>query len=158
MSTIISCVFGLQLWNLAVFLILTCSFSWWGSFLGSCVLKVVSAKYQPIVSVDMSTDTRPTRRPILDRYSVDTRSIHRPRIGRVSVDGSVDTRPRCMSVDRVDSSSTVGWYFTDTLLILHRYFTDSSPRYQWHFEFCEHYEPFLSVNQLKIKQLLFIFK
>ena len=26
-------VFGLQLWNLAVLLILTCSFSWWGSFL-----------------------------------------------------------------------------------------------------------------------------
>ena len=32
MSTI-SNVFGLQLWNLAVLLILTCYFSWWGSFL-----------------------------------------------------------------------------------------------------------------------------
>ena len=34
MSTI-SRVFGLQLWNLAALLILTCSFSWWGSLLWS---------------------------------------------------------------------------------------------------------------------------
>ena len=30
-------VFGLQLWNLALLLSLTCSFSWWGSFL--CLMK-----------------------------------------------------------------------------------------------------------------------
>ena len=76
---------------------------------GSCVLKVVSVKYRLILSADISTDMSVDTRLILGRY-----------IGRVSVDGSVDTRPRCMSVDRVDSSSTVGRYFTDTSPILYR--------------------------------------
>ena len=95
---------------------------------------------------------------ILGRYSVDTRSILGRYIGRVSVEcrsmgRSTLDRDVCRSTELIVRRQSA-----DTLPILHRYFTDSSPRYRWHFEFCEHYEPFLSVNQLKIKQLLFIFK
>ena len=43
MSTILS-VFGLQLWNLAVFLILTCSFSWW-SFGWSNQFMLISSRH-----------------------------------------------------------------------------------------------------------------
>ena len=93
------------------------------SSIGSCVLKVVSAKYRPIVSADISTDMSVDTRSIRNRYSVDTLAAHRSSVGRVSVDGSVDTRPRCMSVD---SASTVGRYFTDTSPILYRYFTEVS--------------------------------
>ena len=41
----ISRVFGLQLWNLAVLLILTRSFSWWGSFLWFMKFMLISSRH-----------------------------------------------------------------------------------------------------------------
>ena len=59
---------------------------------GSCVLKVVSAKYRPILSADISTDMSVDTWPSIDRH-------YRPSVGRVSTDISVDISVDGISVN-----------------------------------------------------------
>ena len=58
------------------------------SEIGSCVLKVVSAKYRPILSTDVSTDSLVDTRSILGQYS-----MYRPSIDLVSVECRSTYRP-----------------------------------------------------------------
>ena len=74
---------------------------------------------------------RSIKRSILDRLSVDTRSSIGRYIGRVS-DRCIDRysyRSIYLVVHRyfTDTSPILHRYFTNTSLILHRYFTDTAP-------------------------------
>ena len=77
------------------------------SSIGSCVLKVVSAKYRPIVSADISTDMAVDTRSILGRVSVEYRSSvdrhYRPILGRVSTEcrSTIDRHIGRYSVDGI---------------------------------------------------------
>ena len=92
----------------------------WGdhvNYLDHVYLRNLSTEYRSILSVDMSTDTRPICRPTVgryvDRYSADmsaeTRSIYRPTVGRhppILHRHSADTRP---ILYRHSASTTLIW-------------------------------------------------
>ena len=93
------------------------------AIIGSCVLKAsvdrvsvdTLGRYVDRQSADISTDTRPTYRPRLDRYSVDMLFELKDRRSTLSVGMSVDTIGRYVGRHSADTSADMSLVYRSTV-------------------------------------------